>query len=129
MKINRRTLIGKTLQSIAAIELQTLLPGIAVDEARKVANTSSESASEKNVLIANLISGVEQRKEQEAYLRAYLQNPQNTSGGLPGQNYIAARMVDGKPELQYFYTPAGMLLAFQFFEEPRAIKYLKNWHL
>lgn len=122
MRISRRKFLGRTLQAMAALGIQTTLPKIALDQARKIARGTESRDGKKKI-----IAGVKSRKEQEAYLRAYLQNPDNLSVGALGRRYIAARMVDGKPDLHFYHHPKNMWVSFQYFGEenqPRAVKYL-----
>jgi len=62
-------------------------------------------------------------------LRQFLNSPEVNKIHPPGRDYLAARMVDGKPELHYMFTPEGMWCNFKHFgdlKQPRAIKYLKR---
>jgi len=127
-ELSRRELIGRILQGAAVIGLADKVPEVAIKSAVKLAQREKPAVNtETNPLTADIIARMD-RKQQEAYLRAYLANPENTRGGRPGQNYIAARMVNGQPTIDYFYTPGGMWGSFDlfgYFDQPRAIKYLK----
>ena len=123
MDISRRKFMGKAMQGLAVtLATECYLPHVIVSSVERVVEPV-----QPNVLIGEIVAGVVKKKEQD-YLREYLKNPENTKDPLGmGRGYVAARMVDGEPEVYHSFTPEGMWCNFRYFRgSPRAFKFLKK---